>query len=308
MKTNKTSIIIWFLTPFVLIPIGWFYVATFSTMISLDIALKMITSSNSIITHLIGIGLSLSFLLVYLKPAENWLNDPIPEDLVFVRKRLTTLPYLVLIIFFIYTIISIQVIMINDVYTEGASIQFLFTQNKFIIAELIGIPVFFIFTPVFFINFNLTLEKWAINIPLTEKSHFLSLREKVLILVVFTVVGCISFFIIFNSALIQSFANSNISEVSEFFIGRNILAGLLLLLLLVITMSVSSTSVFKPIIYIDNLLNQILKNVDEGETNLSIDFHIDDQISGRLPRRLNTFLKNLRSMIIGHQYENQLIN
>lgn len=265
-------------------PLGWLFIIIYSGICrDFSELLKIILSP--FLWLYVGLYIfSIAFLMTKkLDRIEDYLKNPKQENTKKILQDVHSIPYLFLIGILLYCIIGPNTGLVNALD--------IMDNTEYLLGELFGIPFIILFGIPFFILITIEVEKLSEKIQLDEKSRFLNLTQKILVVQISNSAGLISILILFAISLFL-LDSTNISK-SEFVFK--------MLLIAFISGSVSMFNIFvlknqitKPI----REMNLAMKDISQGEGNLTSRVKIPNRDdTGYLAMYFNNFIHNIESII-----------
>lgn len=280
----KKSIIILTIIGFAFPPLGWLFINIYSGICKdFSELLKIILSPY--LWLYVGLYIfTISYLMTKkLESIEAYLKNPKQEDTKKALQDVGSIPSLFLVGILIYCIIGPNTGLLNALD--------IMDSTKYILSELFGIPFIILFGIPFFILITVETEKLSEKIKLDEKSRFLNLTEKILVVQISNSAGLISILILFAISLFL-LESSNLSK-SEFIIK-----------MLVIAFISGTVSMFNIIVLKNQItkpimeMNLAMKDISKGEGDLTSRVKISNRDdTGYLAMYFNEFINNIESII-----------
>ena len=280
----KNNIIILTIIGFAFPPLGWLFINIYSGICKdFSELLKIILSP--FLWLYVG---SYIFIIAYLMNKkldhiESYLKNPKQEDTRRALREVRSIPYLFMIGILIYCIIGPNTGLLNALE--------IMDSTKYILSELFGIPFIILFGIPFFILITVETEKLSEKIKLDEKSKFLNLTEKILVVQLSNSAGLISILILFSISLFL-LESTNLSK-SEFIIKMMVIA-FISGTVSMFNIIVLKNQITKPIREMSLAMSEISKGKGDLTSRVMIPNRDD---TGYLAMYFNEFIKNIESII-----------
>ncbi len=285
----RNRIIFLYIGAFLMPPLAWLGLGWYGDIWNLRELLAIISAPFIWIYVFAYVSLATFLLLWILKTSDNWLKDQNPDGLKKVLKSLRNLPMLFSVNIMLYILIGPKIVLYGQTFL---------TSTEFWLAEATGLPIIFLFAAPFFIGYLKAIEEYSHEIPLSPDIPFMSLRMKMLLTLGYTTLGVIILFGLFNISVVNADKAKTGEELFKVILEKDTVAALISIAIISINVLMVISSVSKPISKVEAGLNDMLRNIDQGEADLSFDIRVDsrDEI-GSFTRKLNEMVLSLRKLI-----------
>lgn len=289
MNRYKLRIQLWLYGAFLMPPMVWLLLAWYAEIWNFDEMLQILFSPYIwlyVVTYILIITILLS---IKLRIIQRYFDNPNQENLEKAQKQIASLVMFFSINVILYILIGPKLVTWH--------VDFL-TETEFWLAEATGLPIIFLFAAPFFIMYISNIEQWTRPIPLSEKYPFISLRNKMSMTLGFTTVGVITLISLFTISVINAYATSTGKEIFLIMIVKDLVASILSIVIMFMNLFLIIRSVSLPITQINGMLNNMLRNIHEGEADLTVNIDVESRNEiGAFTRKLNDFVLSLRTMI-----------
>lgn len=187
-KPNTKSIYAWFIGGFLSSPVIWFVVLWYSGVFSPS-ELVHIGVSPLLVFWAVGFIIFATVMLSRkLKEIQNYRGTPDPASILRASNAVTFLPVFFILAEIVYCIVGPNTGLIGKDFVTG---------TEYALAYLFAIPLIIVFSVPFYIQFLISLEKWAADVPLASRNIFLNLRKRFYITTLSTVSGSLIVVLVF---------------------------------------------------------------------------------------------------------------
>lgn len=284
----RKKILITSLIGFFVPPLVWNIVMWYSEVVSSQELITLATYPLQGIFVIIFISFIYFYLNSKLKRIGSYIENK-KGSLEDVQRDIGNFPKVYIALLFIFCTVGPNTGMIG--------VDFL-TKQEFTIGLLQAIPLIFLFTVPFIIIVTNLLEKWTESIPGGKKDNTFSIRNKVIIGVVFTVVGTMISTVLFNISIIFNLNEMGVelSSYIDTFIIKNIVMGIISFLIILINVSMILKQITRPLYS----MTDMLKDISEGEGDLTKTIEIDSRDEyAKMGKYFNTFVESMRHLVTG---------
>ncbi|MCK4259974.1 MAG: methyl-accepting chemotaxis protein [Halanaerobiales bacterium] len=286
MKNLKTKIILGFNVGVLVPTIIYFFSLWFYGFMSTEqLILSFTTLRLWMLFVIVYFPLMNTYLIRKLKFLSNYLEYPKQDELGKAQKIVSQLPKM-----FIYHVM---------IYATSGASSLVLVENFFTVSEkIMGIALGFAFTFVyalpFFVGTVILIEKWTSSIPISENHKFLSVKGKLYINLLCNAFGVGIVIIMLNLGVVMSsFGLVDFETLFQTMITKNIVIGILCLIIVVINLKMLSKQLISPI----EDTTEMFKVISEGDLSKTIDISSKDEI-GILKHWCDLFVDKIHDVIV----------
>lgn len=263
-----------------------FITSGFLNIYTFDETIEMILNPAPWTFAFFYLGFLCNILKKNLDKINSFIQNPVSGDLNNIQMRIRFIP-----LFYIadgtgFALLGTVSGYITLWYRQG------FPLMKIIITELVATQMLIIIVIPFFANAIALLERWTIDIPLSDETKFLSLKFKIFFNMIFSVLGII---LLFSLEVINA---AGLSGTSGDGIKTELVRIAILSIFCLISFTINTFALSKQIIIpIKNTVNR-LRDISEGEGDLTkrLDIITRDE-TGELSSRFNDFIESVENTI-----------
>lgn len=263
-----------------------FITSAFLNIYTFDETIEMVVNPASWIFALFYLGFLGYILKKNLDKINSFIQNPVPCDLHDIQMRLRFIPLFYIAAGTCFALLGTVSGYITLWYRQG------FPLIKIIITELVAIQILIIIVIPFFANTIALLERWTIDIPLSDETKFLSLKFKIFFSMIFSVLGII---LLFSLEVINA---AGLSGSSGDDIKTELVRIAILSAFCFVSFTINTFSLSRQIITpIKNTVAR-LRDISEGEGDLTkrLDIITRDE-TGELSSRFNDFIESVENTI-----------
>ncbi len=212
----KNRLLVLFFVAFMIPPMVWIIIIYFIKMVTLEQLFEIVLSAPMILYMIVSTAIAFIYISKKLSIVEKGvLNNSTDIKLV---QTINHLPKAIFIGTIIYCI--------SGAFIVTGFQSFSTPMMTFLSATLsLSFPLLFSMPAI--IKFIIGVESWTHNIPLNNKYRFISLKDKMLLVILSTIVGLIIFFVAFNSTIAVYYKPLNFQNIMTL----NAIAGVIALLI-----------------------------------------------------------------------------
>ncbi len=289
MNRDKTYIQLWLFGAFLMPPMVWLLLAWFAEIWSFSEMFQIVLYPVIwiyVVVYLAFVAIGIRWKLATI---QKWFLDPSEEKLVRAQKQISSLVMFFSVNVILYLLIGPKVVTYH--------VDFL-TEREFWLAEATGLPIIFLFATPFFIQYLKNIELWTKPIPLSRKYPFISLKNKMAMTLGFTTVGVIFLISLFSISIINAHAGDSGEQIFHRLLIKDLVASVISISIMFLNLFLIIGSVNRPVSQINQMLNTMLKNIGEGQADLTVNIDVESRNEiGIFTRKLNEFVLILRTMI-----------
>jgi methyl-accepting chemotaxis protein len=273
----KNRLLLFFLIAFMVPPMVWMVIIFFSNMVTAMQLLEIVLSPSMILYMIITTSIAFFYINKKLLFIDKAIAARDYENRAVI-KTINSLPKTIFIGSMIYCMSGALIV---------TGMQSFSTMKMTILSFTLSISFPLLFSMPFIIKFIMSVEAWTKDIPLLEEYRFISLKNKLLLIILSTILGLIVFFATFNVTL--GVYSADLNEQGK--VIMNLFAS-------IIALSISFVNVFMVINQTTKPVGTIIEIFSEDTDNLtkSITLTTRDDI-GVAAFDISLFFKDMANVI-----------
>jgi methyl-accepting chemotaxis protein len=273
----KNRLLLFFLIAFMVPPMVWMVIIFFSNMVTAMQLLEIVLSPSMILYMIITTSIAFFYINKKLLFIDKAIVARDYENRAVI-KTINSLPKTIFIGSMIYCMSGALIV---------TGMQSFSTMKMTILSFTLSISFPLLFSMPFIIKFIMSVEAWTKDIPLLEEYRFISLKNKLLLIILSTILGLIVFFATFNVTL--GVYSADLNEQGK--VIMNLFAS-------IIALSISFVNVFMVINQTTKPVGTIIEIFSEDTDNLtkSITLTTRDDI-GVAAFDISLFFKDMANVI-----------
>lgn len=286
----KKRILVLFALGFMIPPLGWLFINLYSGICKNFNELLRIILSPFLWIYVLGYIAAILFLVnKKINTIIDYIKFPSEDKIVNTQKTINSIPKI-----FLYGIVIYCIIGPNTGLIVALDI---IDPVEYILSELFGIPFIILFGVSFFIPITYNTEILSQNIPLDKNNKFLSVNNKLMIVIISNILGSMLILGLFSITL-------RLNELSLYdFILKIIVIILISCFICITNVLLLKNQIMKPI----NFITESLKNISEVDGDLTKQINIPNRDElGFLASSFNKFSENIKDII--NNIQNSSIN
>ncbi|WP_408956158.1 methyl-accepting chemotaxis protein [Natroniella sp. ANB-PHB2] len=274
MNKERTRILFFLLLGFLFPPVVWNFIMWFFQIVNSEelISLALVPTQG-----IFAIGY-ISFIILYanknLKKIEEYEQGQ--ENLEEIQKIISSFPKFYIVNIIIYCIIGPN---------SGMLMVDFLARTEYIYGLLLGVALILLFSLPFFNLVIYFFQRYVSEIPLSNNNKFLSLKVKLGINIIVTVIGVLSLFSLFNLVVFSLNLQLDYREL----LFKNIFLILISLVISLINFTTLSKQIIKPI-------TAVISQGQQGDFTKKLSFFVRDEI-GELIATFNLIIGNFQGLI-----------
>ncbi len=243
----KKRLLIFFFISFMVPPMVWL-VITFSTQTITFSQLLEIIISPSMLLFMI-ISTSIAFIYFYKKLSFIQKTLAIHEyNSPKLLQTINSLPRAIFVGSLVYCVLGALIV---------TSTQSFSTFDMTVLSIVLSISYPLLFSMPYIIKFIMTVEAWTKDVPLSETYRFISLKGKMLLVILSTMIGLIVFFAAFNVSLAKYYRPIGVESV----IFMNIIAAIVAIIIALINILMVINQTTQPVKIIIDVFSKDKSNL-----------------------------------------------
>ena len=243
----KKRLFIFFLIAFMVPPMVWIVIIFSVQMVTLSQLLEILISPSMILYMLVTTTVAFVYLQKKLSIIGKAIASHDYHD-VKVIKTINSLPKVIFVGSMVYC-------MSGALIVTGS--QSFATPTMTILSFTLSISFPLLFSMPYIIKFIMAVEGWTKDIPLSDEYRFISLKSKMLLVILSTMVGLIVFFAAFNVTLIQYYHDFSIGTS----IVMNIVVGIIAILIALVNVIMVINQTTTPVSFIIDVFSKDKNNL-----------------------------------------------
>jgi methyl-accepting chemotaxis protein len=243
----KKRLFIFFLIAFMVPPMVWIVIIFSVQMVTLSQLLEILISPSMILYMLVTTTVAFVYLQKKLSIIGKAIVSHDYHD-VKVIKTINSLPKVIFVGSMVYC-------MSGALIVTGS--QSFATPTMTILSFTLSISFPLLFSMPYIIKFIMAVEGWTKDIPLSDEYRFISLKSKMLLVILSTMVGLIVFFAAFNVTLIQYYHDFSIGTS----IVMNIVVGIIAILIALVNVIMVINQTTTPVSFIIDVFSKDKNNL-----------------------------------------------
>jgi methyl-accepting chemotaxis protein len=217
MKNPRNVILFGFIGGFVMPPVVWLLSLLYLGIVNGE-GLLQIASTPLLWIYVIGYNIFIYFFIKNkLTQINTYLEFPNPNNLSGAQKNIAFVLWFFIIAEIVYCIIGPNMGMMGHGFLNGFD---------YLMGELIAVPIILLFALPFYGYTTMVLEKWTINIPLSDKYGLLSLGFKLALTILVSALGIMALFIMVNVTL-ATINSSDFALTNNPMLEKNLVIGMI---------------------------------------------------------------------------------
>ena len=275
--TQRTKLLLLLFVGLMIPPAVWMFILYYSDVFNFDELLTIVFSVPMILYMLFVTSGVIYIFNVQLKHIEDAVHAGISTSKS--DKALSSLPAWLLIAQVLYSTLGPSVVLFG--------LDFVSTE-QFWLGQLMAIPLVLLFIIPIFIFFVISLEKWSKVLELSNEYPFISFGKKMVAAIFTTVVGNITFLILFNITISITQPDLMLKDL----IFKNLFIGLLGLIISAINIYLLVKQATNAVTCITDMVS-----VDLNDLNKVINVDSRDE-TGVMARSINNFIEEIATTIM----------
>ncbi len=243
----KKRLLIFFLISFMVPPMAWLVIIFSTKTISFNQLLEIIISPSMILFMIISTTIAFIYFYKKLSKIKRNINSHQYDDIKLL-KAINSLPKAIFIGALIYCISGALIV-------TGTQSFATFDMTMLSLTLAISYPL--LFSMPYIIKFIMTVEEWTKDIPLNDQYRFISLKSKMLLVILSTMIGLIIFFVAFNISLTKYYRPLSVENIAM----MNIMAGVIAIIISLINIIMVINQTTKPIGFIIDVFSKDKNNL-----------------------------------------------
>jgi len=274
---------------FLMPPAVWLLLAWFTEIWNFNELMQILLSPNIWIYSTVYILGSLSILYSKIKTIDKLIKNPTKSSDKKITKIMNQLPAVFAINIIVYILVGPFVVLHGMTFL---------TNNEFWLAEAVGIPIIFLLAAPFYIYYLASIEHFAKNFSIRNYNSFYSIKGKMTMTLGFTNVGVIALIAVSAISIVNSHPDMATGEILSNLIIKSVIGAMFAFIVQFTNIYLIIRMVSKPIKNLDDTLDVMLKDIDKGVADLTINVERKtlDEI-GTITLKFNSFVGSLKELV-----------
>ena len=257
-------------------PMIWVFLLSFSRLFTFEELFSILFSLPMLLYMLVATSAMIVGFSRFLKRIETSMRQPSHHE--ETAAIIAALPYRFLIGQALYNLLGPAVVLWGKPFMS---------TERFILAETAVLPLLLLFIIPVFILFVIRLEEWVTEVPLSERSPFVSFGKKMVLAIFTTVIGNIILLVLLNAMLLFSVPDLDLSTL----LAKNIAVALIGISISALNIGLLVTQLTRPVKNLNDNLKTDLFNLTKSFCGFTRDE------TGTMMSSLNRFMREIERSI-----------
>ena len=257
-------------------PMIWVFLLSFSRLFTFEELFSILFSLPMLLYMLVATSAMIVGFSRFLKRIETSMRQPSHHE--ETAAIIAALPYRFLIGQALYNLLGPAVVLWGKPFMS---------TERFILAETAVLPLLLLFIIPVFILFVIRLEEWVTEVPLSERSPFVSFGKKMVLAIFTTVIGNIILLVLLNAMLLFSVPDLDLSTL----LAKNIAVALIGISISALNIGLLVTQLTRPVKNLNDNLKTDLFNLTKSFCGFTRDE------TGTMMSNLNRFMREIERSI-----------